>query len=90
MSIKLHFDIDKTLKDLKLKIDKNKKGFELLKNAKYPKNFNSPEKIETIKEIWNGVEINKIRNLHKAGKLDEIDICKGCDFTDTYKWEQIE
>ena len=85
------FDINKTLKDLKLKIDGNKKGFELLKNAKYPKDFNSPKKkIETIKEIWNGAEINKIRNLHKASKLDEIDICKGCDFTDTYVWKEIE
>ena len=84
------FDINKTLKDLKLKIDGNKKGFELLKNAKYPKDFNSPKKkIETIKEIWNGAEINKIRNLHKASKLDEIDICKGCDFTDTYVWKEI-
>lgn len=85
------FDINKTLKDLKLKIDGNKKGFELLKNAKYPKDFNSPEKkIESIKEIWNGAEINKIRNLHKVSKLDEIDICKGCDFTDTYIWKEIE
>ena len=85
------FGIDKTLKDLKSKIDKNKKGFELLKNAKYPKKFNSPKKnIETIKEIWNGSEINKIRNLHKSRKLDDIDICKGCDFTDTYMWKEIE
>ena len=31
------FDIKKTLDDLKKKIDNNKKGFELLKNTKYPK-----------------------------------------------------
>ena len=85
------FDIKKTLKNLKDKIDKNKKGFELLKNAKYPKEYNNPlEKIDTIKSIWNGKEMNKIRNLHKKKELDKIAICKGCDFTDTYIWKEIE
>ena len=85
------YDINKTLDELKEKIDKNKKGFELLKNAKYPSNYNIPDKKEeTIKEIWCGKEINKIRNLHKKSNLDSVSICKKCDFTDTYNWIEIE
>ena len=85
------YDIQKTLDDLKKKIDSNKKGFELLKNAKYPKNYNEPKKrVETLNNIWNGEEINKIRNLHKKKDLNSIDICKKCDFTDTYSWIEIE
>lgn len=85
------YNIKKTLDDLKDKIDKNKKGFELLKNAKYPSNHNSPEKkVENLNQIWFGKEINKIRNLHKKTNLDSINICKKCDFTDTYKWTEIE
>ncbi len=68
-----------------------KKGFELLKNAKYPSNFNEPlQKVETLNEIWTGKEINKIRNLHKQKDLDSIPICKNCDFTDTYSWVEID
>ena len=84
------FNIEKTLNDLKAKIDSNKKGFELLKNAKYPKKFNEPEKkISSLKEIWNGKEINNIRNLHKTNSLNDVEICKQCDFKFTYEWEQI-
>ena len=85
------YDIQKTLDDLKKKIDSNKKGFELLKNAKYPKNYNEPKKrVETLNNIWTGEEINKIRNLHKKKDLNSIDVCKKCDFTDTYSWIEIE
>ena len=60
------FDIDKTLRELKKKIDNNQKGFELLINAKYPENLNSPKnEVQTLKEIWRGSEMNKIRNLIK-------------------------
>ncbi len=85
------FDIKKTLEDLKSKIDGNKKGFELLKNAQYPKEFNNPPlKTDSIKNIWNGKEINKVRNIHKKNQLDKISICKACDFKDTYVWKEIE
>ena len=85
------FDIDKTLLELKKKIDNNQKGFELLSNAKYPENLNSPKnKVQTLKEIWRGSEMNKIRNLHKKKQLNQIDICKKCDFKDTYEWKEIK
>ena len=84
------FDIDKTINDLEKKIKNNKKGFELLKDAERPKKFREPDKkLTTIKEIWGGKELNKIRELHKEKKLDSIKICKNCDFTDTYEWKKI-
>ena len=83
------FNIDKTLSDLK-KIESNQKGFELLINAKYPENLNSPKnEVQTLKEIWGGREINKIRNLHKK-QLNQIEICRKCDFKDTYEWKEIK
>lgn len=85
------FDVDKTLNDLKKKINSNKKGFELLKNAAYPKKYNEPNnKVQTIKEIWNGSEINHVRNMHKKEQVNNIEICKKCDFTDTYVWDEID
>ena len=49
-----------------MKIKSNKKGFELLNKAKYPSKLNVPEKkLSTLKDIWYGDEINKVRNIHK-------------------------
>ena len=85
------FNIDKTLSDLKRKIESNQKGFELLINAKYPENLNSPKnEVQTLKEIWGGREINKIRNLHKKKQLNQIEICRKCNFKDTYEWKEIK
>ncbi len=84
-------NIDKTLKELKDKIQKNKSGFELLKNAKFPQKFNEPKfEIKKIKELWNGAEINKVRKIHHKAELNNIDICKKCDFKDTYLWREID
>lgn len=87
---KKSFDIDKTLKNLEKNIIDNKKGFELLKNAKKPTKYNEPpKKITNIDDIWNGEELNKIRKIHMEKQLDKIDICKNCDFKDTYDWKKI-
>ena len=83
-------DESKILSDLENSIKKNKKGFEILKNAKKPKIYNDPEKkVQSIEKIWNGDELNKIRDLHKEKKLDDVDICSGCNFKDTYNWVEI-
>ena len=88
---KIAFNLTETLENLKKKIDSNKKGFELLKKARYPSNFNQPEeKVETLSQIWTGKQINKVRNFHKESKLDQVEICRKCDFTDTYEWSEIE
>ena len=65
----------------------SKKGFELLSAIKMPYEFNSPEKkTSTLNEIWNGKEINKVREKHFANKGEEINICKNCSFKDVYEW----
>ena len=66
---------------------KNKKGFELLKDVKMPKQFNKPEQVtSSLSEIWYGNEINKVRDKHLINKGEEINICKHCSFKDVYKW----
>ena len=74
-----------------MKMIKNKKkGFESLHQAEKPINFNEPEhKIEKLKEIWLGKELNKVRRLHNSQKVDAVPICKECTFKDTYAWEKI-
>jgi MoaA/NifB/PqqE/SkfB family radical SAM enzyme len=84
------FNEEKVLNDLEKSIKINKKGFELLKNAKKPKNLSSiKKKVEDISDVWCGSEITKIRNIHAKQKANEIEICKGCVSTDTYEWFKI-
>jgi MoaA/NifB/PqqE/SkfB family radical SAM enzyme len=72
------------------KIINNQKGFELLKGAKKLKNFNEPSnKIQNLREIWNGQELQKVRRKHEDFKIDEVPVCKNCTFKDTYSWEKI-
>ena len=69
-------------------VKNNKKGFELMQFIKMPKSYNLPEKkISTISEIWTGNELKKIHNLHSCGKINNVEICKGCTFKDTYNWK---
>ena len=73
------------------KINKNQKGFQLLKDAKNPKNLNEPEKkIQTLKDIWQGKELERVRNFHENEKIDSIPVCRDCTFKDTYDWKLID
>jgi len=68
-------------------VENDKKGFELLKLVKMPKQNNHPErKVKTLSEIWYGNEINKVREKHLVNKGEDINICKNCSFKDVYKW----
>lgn len=35
---------------------------------------------QTIKEVWNGPELARYRQLHKEGKWDQIDLCRNCNY----------
>jgi len=85
------FKFDKTINNLEAKVKDNKKGFELLRNAKKPNKFNVPQKnISSLIDIWMGEELNKVRINHFDEKnIDKVDICKGCSFKDTYEWTKI-
>ena len=75
-------------------VDKAKsgaKGFELLSKVEKSKIFNNPEKkVQTLKEIWYGEEINSVRDKHVSDNVDEVEICKGCSFKDTYEWIPVK
>ena len=86
----LAFQNDSETKKVDMKIKSNKKGFELLNKAKYPSKLNVPEKkLSTLKDIWYGDEINKVRNIHKKKLLENLNVCKNCSLMDTYKWKEI-
>ncbi|PPR48023.1 MAG: Coenzyme PQQ synthesis protein E [Alphaproteobacteria bacterium MarineAlpha5_Bin9] len=77
----------KDYEDVMNKVKENKKGFELLSNIKMPKIHNDPEKtVSTLKEIWYGNEINKVRNMHIKNEGEKVSICKHCSFKDVYDW----
>ena len=81
------FDNLKDYSSVIKKAKDNKKGFELLSAIKMPREFNSPvKKTSTLNEIWNGKEINKVREKHLKNKGQEINICKNCSFKDVYEW----
>lgn len=80
---------DKEFIKIKKQADNKKKGFEMM-NLKMPTKFNEPKtKISTLKEIWHGDEINKVRKLHLENKLEKVTICKKCPFKDTYDWKKV-
>ena len=66
------------------------KGYELLSNVEKSKAFNTPtKKIESLADIWYGSEIDLVREKHSSNKVDEVGICSGCSFKDTYEWIPI-
>ena len=81
------FENKKDYLDVMKKVKENKKGFELLKNIEIPKNFNEPEKkIQKIKDIWLGKELDKVREKHCSNNSEDVEICKNCTFKDVYDW----
>ncbi len=74
--------------DVLQKIKNKKKGFELLKEAKLSAEYNRPKKeLNNLKNIWNGLEIDKVRSEHLNNRSDKVSICSKCSFKDVYKWE---
>lgn len=41
----------------------------------------------TIKNIWNGSQLNKIRSTHKSEELNKLDACKSCTYRESFKWK---
>ena len=70
------FEEDKKFKEVFGKINE-KKGFELMPNAKLPTKFNEPKKsIDKIENIWKGKELNTVRNAHENDKVNSVEVCK--------------
>ena len=80
---------EKEYEKVKNKADNKEKGFDLMK-LEMPKIFNKPKKdVKTLKEIWFGDDINFVRTKHSKNLLEEVPICKGCPFKETYNWQKI-
>jgi len=61
-------DADKRL--ILERIKNKRKGFSLMKNVVMPPKFNQPKKnIQTLKDIWTGKEMERVRKAHGAGKV---------------------
>lgn len=84
------FKEDEVIAKLEDSIKSNKKGFELLKNAKKPKIYRqTPKKIHDIMHIWSNEEFQRVREIHSKNNSNEIEMCKSCVFVDTYEWQPI-
>lgn len=81
---------DKEYQIVKNKSEKKLKGFEMMHLSMPEKNNLPKKKVQDIKSIWYGKEINKVRKAHIENTVDNINICKSCPFKETYKWEKIE
>jgi superfamily II helicase len=69
------------------RINDNRKGFELMQKVVMPPKFNKPKKmIQSLSEIWTGSEVENVRRSHGEGNVNQVAICKGCTFKDTYNW----
>ena len=81
---------EKQYKSVKQKADKKTKGFEMM-DLKLPSKNNLPDKkVQTLKDIWHGKHINKVREAQIKNTAEKIPICKKCPFKETYKWEKIK
>ena len=84
------FKEEEVIAKLEDSIKSNKKGFELLKNAKKPKIYRqTPKKIHDIMHIWSNEEFQRVREIHSKNNSNEIEMCKSCVFVDTYEWQPI-
>ena len=62
----------------------------MLQNVKIAPVYNDPPKeVQTIKDLWVGDEINKVREKHQHGGVDDLQICKGCTYKNTYNWIEV-
>ena len=84
------FNEEEVISKLESSIKSNKKGFELLKDAKKPKKYyETPKKVDDIMKIWSNEEFQRVRGIHSKNNSNEIEMCKTCVFVDTYDWQPI-
>ncbi len=66
------------------------KGFEQMPNLLLPARHVSPEpRVQTLKEIWDGLLLNDVRRHHLSGTADHVPICAKCPFKETYQWVPV-
>lgn len=72
-------------------VSAQKKGFAgFMDKVEMPKRLFRPKRVvRTLRDIWFGAEINQVRKVHISNSLEELEVCRGCPFKDTYDWMPI-
>lgn len=82
---------DKEFEAIVEKASAGAQGFELLSNVVMPKRHSAPlETVQSLSDIWHGDIVTEVRRLHVEGRMEDVKVCTGCPFKDTYRWERIE
>ena len=67
------------------------KGFDLMPKLAAPALHNRPEPVvRSLREIWQGPDIDRVRRCHIEGTAGTLSVCRNCQFKETYKWEKLE
>ncbi len=76
--------------DIVEKVRNGAKGFEQMTRVDMPRRFNAPApKTQTLRELWYGPEIDAVRTCHVEGRGGEMDVCRHCQFKETYDWQSV-
>ena len=72
-------------------VNDGKRGYSgFMDGVRLPNNYSNPEKkVGTIKNIWEGRDIQKVRDNHILNKIESIEVCKKCPFKETYNWKKL-
>jgi hypothetical protein len=81
---------DKDYRSVRERIESGAKGFSGMRCARMPRRSHEPaRRVGTLREIWDGPDINAVRRAHVEGRLSSIAACAACTFRDTFRWEKI-
>jgi MoaA/NifB/PqqE/SkfB family radical SAM enzyme len=76
---------------VKKNIDQRKRSFRNMK-AEINQDFeilHSVPSSHDLRSIWEGPQIERVRQLHMEKRHADIEICESCTFKETYKWELL-
>ena len=76
--------------DIVEKTEAGAKGFELMGRVGMPAHHNAPAaRVSTLSELWYGHEIDHVRACHVEDRGGDVEICRTCQFKETYQWRQV-
>jgi MoaA/NifB/PqqE/SkfB family radical SAM enzyme len=82
---------DQEYKAVQQKAATGNKGFERMPDLALPKLHNHPEPVvRSLGEIWTGADIDHARRCHIEGRGGDLEVCRDCQFKETYRWEKVE
>jgi MoaA/NifB/PqqE/SkfB family radical SAM enzyme len=65
-------------------------GFEQMPKVALPRLLNRPAPVvRTLRDIWYGSDIDFVRRCHVEGHAGDLEVCRTCQFKETYRWEKL-